>query len=197
MNGFERRKEKKIEQIYSASFQLFAQYGFQKVSVNEIAHKARVSPATVYNYFGTKERLYMDMLMDWMDKQLLQYEEILAEASLTFPEKTKKIMLLEIENLKLLANELINDERTDFMQSIEVHSEQKIADFFIRYVRLGKDEGYIHREQSEEVAMLYFTMFKNELGRHMRDSSPAEFSHTVDRMLELFFYGLAGQVRKS
>lgn len=39
MNGYERRKHKKMEQIYAVAFQLFSRHGYQKVSVNEIAQQ--------------------------------------------------------------------------------------------------------------------------------------------------------------
>ncbi|MDQ0496996.1 TetR/AcrR family transcriptional regulator [Paenibacillus brasilensis] len=198
MNGFERRKEKKIEQIYSASFQLFPKYGFQKVTVNEIAQQARVSPATIYNYFGTKEQLYADMLMNWMDKQLEQYEEIL-DSSLSFPEKSKEIMMLEAQNLKILSDEFLKFPSSEFSglaQALESYSEQKVTSFFMKFVALGKHEGYIHRDQTEETAMMYFTMFKNELSRHWEASNQERLTCNVDQFMELFFFGLAGQAQK-
>ncbi|EHS59193.1 MULTISPECIES: TetR/AcrR family transcriptional regulator [Paenibacillus] len=198
MNGFERRKEKKIEQIYSASFQLFSKYGFQKVTVNEIAQQARVSPATIYNYFGTKEQLYADMLMNWMDKQLEQYEEIL-DSSLPFPEKSKEIMMLEAKNLKILSDEFLKFPSSEFSglaQALESYSEQKVTGFFMKFVALGKHEGYIHRDQTEETAMMYFTMFKNELSRHWEASNQERLTCNVDQFMELFFFGLAGQAQK-
>ncbi|MCD9024727.1 TetR/AcrR family transcriptional regulator [Cohnella silvisoli] len=192
MNGFERRKQKKTEQIYSVSFQLFSQHGFQKVSVNEIAHKAKVSPATIYNYFGTKEQLYSDMLMNWMDKQLEQYGNIL-DSGLSFPEKTKEIMLSEAKNLKILSDEFQKDpssEVSGLMQMMERYNEQKVLPFFMKFVATGKQEGYIHKDQTEELTMMYFTMFKNEMGRYLESSNQEHATRSIDQWVELFFYGL-------
>ncbi|TDL80905.1 TetR/AcrR family transcriptional regulator [Peribacillus frigoritolerans] len=50
MNGFERRKQIKMEQIQKAAFQLFSQYGINKVNIQEIAAAANVSQVTIYNY---------------------------------------------------------------------------------------------------------------------------------------------------
>ncbi|MGO4347595.1 TetR/AcrR family transcriptional regulator [Paenibacillus sp. MCAF9] len=198
MDGFGRRKQKKMEQIYSVSFELFSKHGFQKVSVNEIAHKAKVSPATIYNYFGTKEQLYADTLMDWMDKQLVLYDNIL-DSELSFPEKTKEIMLLEAKNLNMLADEfpkVPSSEWSGLMQMMESYSEQKVVRFFEKFVALGKQEGYIHKGQTEEMSMRYFTMFKNEIGRHWESSTQEHITRSMDQLMELFFYGLVGQVQK-
>ncbi|MBY0087766.1 TetR/AcrR family transcriptional regulator [Brevibacillus sp. M2.1A] len=198
MNGFERRKQNKIDQIYSAAFQLFSKHGFQKVSVNEIAQNAKVSPATIYNYFGTKEQLYADMLMNWMDKQLEQYERILDSGS-SFPEKTKDIMLLEAKNLHTLTDELQNapfSELSGLLQRIESEYEQKIRHFFTRFVALGKQEGYIQRDLTEEMMMMYFTMYKNELGRHWEASNRDRVTLSMEQWVDMFFFGLVGQKQK-
>ncbi|TDL50341.1 TetR/AcrR family transcriptional regulator [Paenibacillus dendritiformis] len=198
MNGYERRKQKKIEQIYSIAFQLFSKYGFQKVSVNEIAQKAKVSPATIYNYFGTKEQLYADMLMNWLDKQLEQYERIL-DSELSFPEKTKEIMLLEAQNLKILSDEFPKvppSEASGLAEVMEGYNGQKVMRFFMKFVAMGKQEGYIHRDQTEEVTMLYFTMYKNALGRYWEAADQERLTRSIDQFIELFFYGLVGQAQK-
>ncbi|PWU69909.1 TetR/AcrR family transcriptional regulator [Gracilibacillus dipsosauri] len=195
MDGYERRKQQKIKQIFSASIELFFKYGFQKVSINEIAHKAKVSPATIYNYFGTKEQLYTDSLINWMDKQLAQYEDIL-DSALSFPEKTKEIMLLEAKNLTILGEEFPNapsPERKGLMQMMNSYSERKIVQFFKKFVRIGKQEGYIHKGQTEEMMLQYFTMFQKELCRYWEGSTPERTTWNMDQLMELFFYGVAGR----
>lgn len=198
MNGYERRKQKKIEQIYSVSFKLFSKFGFQKVSVNEIAQEAKVSPATIYNYFGTKEQLYADMLMNWMDKQLEQYERIL-DSGLSFPEKTKEIMLLEAKNLKILSDEFSkasSSESKGLAQMMDRYSEHKVMRFFMKFAAIGKQEGFIHPDQTDEMTIIYFTMYKNELSRHWAASNEEGITINMDQWIELFFYGLVRQARK-
>lgn len=197
MNGYERRKQKKMEQIFGASIELFFKYGFQKVSVNEIADKAKVSPATIYNYFGTKEQLYTDSLINWMDKQLAQYENIL-DSELSFPEKTKEIMLLEAKNLKILGDEfpkVPSSELSGLMEMMDSYSEQKIVHFFKKFVALGKLEGYIRKDHTEEMMMRYFMMFQNELRRYWESSNQERTAWSMDQLMELFFYGVAGRVQ--
>ena len=197
MNGFERRKRNKMEQIYRASFELFSKYGFQKVSVNEIAEHAKVSPATIYNYFGTKEQLYADMFKDWLDKQLEQYEKIL-DSERTFPEKAKEIMLLEAKNLNVLSDQFQKAsflEAGGFMRMLEAYTELNIMQFFMKFVAVGKKEGYIRRDQTDETIMLYFNMYKNELGRHWETPHQESAARNMDQLMELFFYGLVGEGR--
>jgi AcrR family transcriptional regulator len=53
----ERKKQQTREAIATAAFDLFSERGFDSVRVAEVARKANVSEATVFNYFPTKEDL--------------------------------------------------------------------------------------------------------------------------------------------
>src|SRR4030067_385446 len=60
MDGFERRRAQSKEDILRAAEELFSRFGADKVSINDIARKAGVSQATIYNNFGSKENLVRD-----------------------------------------------------------------------------------------------------------------------------------------
>jgi AcrR family transcriptional regulator len=56
----ERKKQRTRELIGRTAWQLFAERGFERVTVAEVARAAEVSEATVFNYFKTKEALVFD-----------------------------------------------------------------------------------------------------------------------------------------
>ena len=55
-------KPEKLESILNTAKKMFARYGPRKTSMDEVAHMARVAKATIYNYFGSKDRLYLEIL---------------------------------------------------------------------------------------------------------------------------------------
>jgi AcrR family transcriptional regulator len=67
----ERKKHKTRQLIADTARDLFAQRGFENVSVAEIARAAEVSETTVFNYFPTKEDLVYQGL-EAFEEQLLQ-----------------------------------------------------------------------------------------------------------------------------
>jgi AcrR family transcriptional regulator len=54
----ERKKEQTRQLIAETAWRLFADRGFDKVTVAEVARQAQVAVATVFNYFPTKEDLF-------------------------------------------------------------------------------------------------------------------------------------------
>jgi AcrR family transcriptional regulator len=66
----ERKKQQTREQIAEAARRLFAERGFEKVRVAEVARAADVSEQTVFNYFPTKEDLVYWRLGSFEDELL-------------------------------------------------------------------------------------------------------------------------------
>jgi AcrR family transcriptional regulator len=54
----ERKKEQTRQLIAETAWRLFADRGFDRVTVAEVARQAEVAVATVFNYFPTKEDLF-------------------------------------------------------------------------------------------------------------------------------------------
>ncbi len=53
----QRRMEQNRERITRAALELFQVHGIGKTATNDVARKAAISPATIYNHFGRKEDL--------------------------------------------------------------------------------------------------------------------------------------------
>jgi AcrR family transcriptional regulator len=58
----ELKKEQTRQLIAETAWRLFADRGFEQVTVAEVARQAQVAVATVFNYFPTKEDLFYDRL---------------------------------------------------------------------------------------------------------------------------------------
>lgn len=187
MDGFQKRKEKKIKQIFSASLELVLKYGFDKVKVDEIANKAHVSPATIYNYFGTKEELYQQMLNNWFDSKLEEYEVIL-NSKISFNEKIRDIMTREVKYIGMLTN--ISREDPESVHYYLHNIEKKFESFFLRVIQQGKRDGYISFLYSEQLLKKYFKFFFHEINDLIYTKNNNNMDEDIKQYLQLFFYGL-------
>lgn len=64
----ERKKQKTRQAILEAASRLFAERGFDAVTVAEVAREAEVSEPTVFSYFPTKEDLFFSGLASVEDR---------------------------------------------------------------------------------------------------------------------------------
>ena len=71
----ERKKEQTRQQIASTARRLFAERGFDGVSVAAIAREANVAEKTVFNYFPTKEDLFYSRLEAFEEELLAAIRE--------------------------------------------------------------------------------------------------------------------------
>jgi AcrR family transcriptional regulator len=61
-----REREKKIreKEIQAAAKEVFLEKGFRATTMEDIAKKAELSPATIYLYFKSKDELYVSLTLD-------------------------------------------------------------------------------------------------------------------------------------
>lgn len=103
----EKNKQKAREKILKAATEIFESKGFEKASVSEIADKADIGVGTVYNYFKSKEDIFVETFSGQMDletkydfdvNQLLEKEvvdivvEYIEKTIKTFKFLPKKLM---------------------------------------------------------------------------------------------------------
>ena len=89
MNGFEQRRNEKKKAIMKAALALFDQYGFDKVTVTEIAEKAHVSKVSIYKYFESKGNLRRMIIKDILEESTAKIKTLI-EKKTDFVEKIEE-----------------------------------------------------------------------------------------------------------
>ena len=85
--------------VLEAAESIFAERGFHEATVSEIAKKARVSEATIYEYFSTKEALLFSIPAQKIFEYQTKNREILAYIK----GATNKLRVLIYRHLQLYA----------------------------------------------------------------------------------------------
>ncbi len=60
-------RDKKRQEIMHAALILFSDKGFESASMAQVAVKAGIGKGTIYEYFNTKEELFLLALKNWLD----------------------------------------------------------------------------------------------------------------------------------
>jgi len=68
------------QQLLAAARGLFAQQGYHAISIRQVAEAAKVNPAMIHYYFGSKEGLYEAMLADTFAPLIERLGTVLASA---------------------------------------------------------------------------------------------------------------------
>lgn len=192
MNGYERRTETKKDKIRAAALELFCMFGTDKTSIIEIANKAGVAPASIYNYFGSKEGLMKDTVINLLENGWKARKE-LWETDLPFPELMKRAVSMSdafVDHINLEALRALLDTDPEIKKLADDFYKHRYPDIVRTFIEKGRGEGYIRRELSIEAATLYLKMYQNLLQQPemLKNSNKNLWKELCDLML----YGLAG-----
>lgn len=193
MNGYERRTELKKDKIRSAALELFCAYGTDKTSINEIAQKAGVAPASIYNYFGSKEEMVKDIIISLLESSLKAKKE-LWESDRPFPELMKRAIsmqddFIEHTNLDLLLQALLNTD-PEIKKLIDDIYKRRYPYIVEKFIEKGHKDGYIRRDLSIEAATIYLKMYQDVVQQPeiLKDRN----KNLLKELYDLMLYGLAG-----
>ncbi len=192
-------KEKKAESILNTAKKMFGRYGLQKTTLDEIARVARVAKATIYKYFGSKDRVYLEVLRREaneivekisfsVSQEVLPGDKVVAFARAKFQYMRQAINILNLDREgieKLLPsagsirNELFERE-VDIIRSILEEGVEKgvfcfnnvsLAASAIGHALKGFELNWLVQENEEQI------------------------EHHLDELMNIVFYGLMSEKR--
>lgn len=194
MDGFERRTERKKENIRKTAFKLFSTYGVQRVSIAEIAKKAKVSQVTIYNYFGSKDELLRDVILSLLNKRLQEDMDVI-ESDLPFPKKIETYISERTSELSAMDPDFLRSMESDdpvIRQITEDFTKDKYIPLLLKLIEKGREEGYIQHDISNEAILIYINMFRE--GKRSASLLNLEQSRDLFKdLVTLFFYGIFGK----
>lgn len=74
------RKSENKEKIFEVSIDLFSKYGFDGVSIRQIANEVGIRESSIYNHYSSKESI-MDSILEYYINQMLSNEIPMDDAS--------------------------------------------------------------------------------------------------------------------
>jgi AcrR family transcriptional regulator len=194
MDGFERRKEQSKEDIRRAAEDLFSRFGADKVSVNDIAHKAGVSQATIYNNFGSKENLVRDYHGSIVSKIAGSFRGIIVMKK-SWVDKFQSFLQSWIEIADRYQLAVDSSGRIDDLKIQGEHNliSKEIENSFREFIKEGKEQGNLRSDISDEAIIAYIRFFQQGISGNpeLREKMHRDNKLTQD-ILSLFINGIDG-----
>ncbi|TCI45668.1 TetR/AcrR family transcriptional regulator [Exiguobacterium sp. SH3S2] len=188
VDGFTKRTETKQRAILDAAKSLMGEKQ-SRFTISELARSASVSPVSIYNYFGSKEQVVLQVLtrltedeMGWIDERIgehIPFEELLIE-----------ILRRKIESAALFDDAVLSILTAD-------PSWQQLAArgyaAFRSLIEYGKTTGAIDPDVSTDAYLRYVRLMQQAVL-----SDPDFTSHEMtETMQEYFHFFLHGIMRRS
>ena len=195
MKAHERRMERNRERVLRAALELFQVHGIKKTTTHDIARKAGVTPATVYNHFGSKEDLVRSVVKYFLTSTLADFKNIFAGEQ-SFPEKLKQIILYKSDLLGQYQGDfmkMVISEDPEILQFMNTVYMTEIMPMVTAFYDDGKRQGYINPELSTETIMLYFDIMRKGMSSAGLSDNPEQNLKMLQEMTSLFLYGLMGK----
>jgi AcrR family transcriptional regulator len=201
MDGFARRREQSKEEIRRAAWELFGQFGVDKVSVADIARKAGVSQATIYNNFGSKEALAREFVTASVEDLVNRFQEILA-AKRSYREKMEAFFqgisaILEAGKSSSTDTavftgslDLLNDPE---IKRIREEAQEKMTGLLLGLVKEGRQQKQVNPDVSEAALRIYFQVYMDVFTHPEFQRQYHQHPRIVQEMGSLMIHGLSGK----
>ncbi|MFS3930678.1 hypothetical protein CHN50_04515 [Priestia aryabhattai] len=193
MNGFERRKQKKQQDIQSATLKLFNQFGPSGMNIAKIAKEAKVSQVTIYNHFENKEQLIRETIKAYLKKQFELYEQLLLSNS-KFETKLKNIMFEKSKSFTTINPQFLQElilEDEPLQKWFQSFYTEQLLPLLIKFIKISQQKGEINPKLSVDTILFYIQALKTQIDQ-LSPNDIASFDKNKSlEILHIFFKGIS------
>ncbi len=191
------KKETNRQKIIDAAIRLFwSTHNIKKVSIEDVAREAKVSPTTIYNNFGSRDGLIREAVEHVVITEYEYFRKII-RADIPFPEKIQLVISRKVER----AGEADWDgfhELTIQDSRLAKVSEKYLKPIWFEFIREGKRDGYIDPNLSAESIILYLEILEEgvRILPHLFEATEQNTT-TLPDLMEIIFYGFVRRNEKN
>ncbi len=187
--------DNKKTQIYDSGKELFSLNGFKDTNVSDITKKAGVAVGTFYNYYSSKEKLFMDIFLDEnvkLKKSCLQSIDLNSSPL----EVVRQMLALNVQGMK--ASPILREwyNRSVFNRIEQIYREENglenfdfLYDSFYEIILKWQEEGKMRRDIDSKMIMTIFAAIINA-DTHKEEIGIQYFPEVLDYMSEFIMKGL-------
>ena len=200
-NFTETEKSHIRDQIVEAGREQFARQGLKKTSIEDLTRPARIAKSSFYGFFGSKEELYMELLMEERGRLRGEISAVsLAGDGRNAVERFLRSVVREFETNPLTRRLATHPEEWQTVTrrvSPEVMKAnvEDSTDAVSYFIREGQEAGVVADGDPEVLAgvirsVVVLSIHKEDIGREI-------YPEVLEKMIRLVADGLAAGARSS
>ncbi len=187
-------EDKKIL-IYNFAKEVFSDKGFKDTNISEITKKAGVAVGTFYNYYPSKEKLFMDIFLEENEKLKVRCLKSL-DLSQSPLEIIRHMLTLNIEGMK--ENPILKEwyNKSVFEKIEQTYREENglqtvnfLYDSFLDLVNQWQTQGKMRKDIDSKTIMMIFAAIIN-VDTHKEEIGLEYFPELLEYMTELIMQSL-------
>ncbi|MBI2869472.1 MAG: TetR/AcrR family transcriptional regulator [Chloroflexi bacterium] len=179
--------------ILASAIRLWRQtHNINKVSLEDIAREAGVSPTTVYNNFGTRDGLVRETVKH-LTEAMIDQQRAVVKSDVPFPVKMQGLLAVKMAAIQDMQADLLDRFSNDPVVSrfLDQIYEVELKPMMAEIISDGKRQGYIRPDLPDEVVMLYLDMMKaGGAACAAQLQRVAGEPRLMQALTDIFYYGL-------
>ena len=193
-------KKDKHERIIHAGLEVFAREGYSKAKIIDIAESACIGKGTVYEYFGSKKEIFLNVFSYVKELILSEHWKVLDEglnpldALKRIAKTTADVYTNQTKEMRFLAQfraECIrSDTDGEFGRSLNEYHEEIIA-LISRYLNSGIEEDLMKPTDVGIVSENYHTALDGLGVQYLLSNGEMNLNSAVQSLYEIFIKGSA------
>jgi len=209
--AFDRISEEKRSRILHSAIDEFSSTGFSNANINEIARNAGVSIGSMYNYFNSKEDLFLTLInhayqkleeaisnVNLQDGDIFEKLERLVRAAQDHAKKNRKMIQIYLD--------MTSEGLTSLSKRLSRKMETISAEFYHRLIINAQKNGIIRNDVDEKAAsfcidnlilLLQFSYTTDYFRERMKifagKNALKEDERIVQGIIKFIRYGLCGK----
>jgi AcrR family transcriptional regulator len=195
----ERNKQRVTQRIISAASELFKTRGYHSTTMNDIAEKAEISRATLFNYFQSKEALLLPWGREILEQQIQPHLRTYLRTQPATWQVFQFLFTKMSENMREYPDVIpafVREAAKACYPAPTGSAGKDVQEVFILVLRYGQERGEIRTDLPLENMASYLSALQMSLLFRILEPTIAETSSLeIDRLLAFLEKGLAQEVQ--
>jgi len=188
------KHEKIRKSLLESAEELFARFGFEKTTMNDIADEARKGKSSLYYYFSSKEEIFKAVVTTEAER----FKDIITETLENIDdtkEQIKQYFSIRMHRFQELSNlyaAMRNDylRKLDFIEKIRKQYDQEELEFIQNLLEQGVKKGEFEIQNITDTSFALASAIKGLEYPLVLQTDEQDLDHRIDALLSILFFGI-------